>query len=201
MKQRPAADLSELPTFGLGPRSPTWWGTLAFMALEGTGFALAAGAYLYLAYLSPEWPLGVPPPNHWPGTIVTLLLLASVVPNHILNRYAEACAMVPVRIGLIVMSLLGIAPLVVRWFEFPALNIYWDTNAYGSMLWVLLGLHTTHLITDVGDTLVLTVLMFTRHGYSGRRFGDVGDNVFYWDFVVATWIPIYLLIYWMPRLD
>ncbi|MER9894855.1 cytochrome c oxidase subunit 3 [Mesorhizobium sp. M0119] len=201
MKQRPAADLSKLPTFGIGPRSPTWWGTLAFMALEGTGFALAAGTYLYLAYLSPKWPLGVPPPNHWPGTIVTLLLLASVVPNHILNRYTEACAMVPVRIGLIVMSLLGIAPLVVRWFEFPALNIYWDTNAYGSMLWVLLGLHTTHLITDVGDTLVLTVLMFTRHGHSGRRFGDVGDNVFYWDFVVATWIPIYLLIYWMPRLD
>ncbi|MER8730182.1 cytochrome c oxidase subunit 3 [Mesorhizobium sp. M1227] len=201
MKQHPVADLSKLPTFGIGPRSPTWWGTLAFMALEGTGFALAAGTYLYLAYLSPKWPLGVPPPNHWPGTIVTLLLLASVVPNHILNSYAEACAMVPVRIGLIVMSLLGIAPLVVRWFEFPALNIYWDTNAYGSMLWVLLGLHTTHLITDVGDTLVLTVLMFTRHGYSGRRFGDVGDNVFYWDFVVATWIPIYLLIYWMPRLD
>ena len=49
-------------------------------------------------------------------------------------------------------------------------------------------------------TIVLTVLMFTHHGYSGRRFGDVGDNVFYWDFVVLTWIPIYLLIYWVPRL-
>ncbi|RUW67411.1 cytochrome C oxidase subunit III, partial [Mesorhizobium sp. M2A.F.Ca.ET.067.02.1.1] len=24
--------------------------------------------------------------------------------------------------------------------------------------------------------------------------------VFYWDFVVLTWIPIYLLIYWLPRL-
>lgn len=201
MKQRPAVDLSELPTFGHGPRTPTWWGTLAFMALEGMGFAVAAGSYLYLAYLSPHWPLSAPTPNHWPGTIVTLLLLASLVPNHILKRYAEACAMLPVRIGLVVMSLLGIAPLIVRWFEFPALNIYWDTNAYGSMLWVLLGLHTAHLITDVGDTLVLTALMFTRHANSGRRFADVGDNVFYWDFVVVTWIPIYLLIYWMPRLD
>ncbi|TGS51620.1 cytochrome C oxidase subunit III, partial [Mesorhizobium sp. M1D.F.Ca.ET.183.01.1.1] len=45
MKQRPVADLSTLPSFGVGPRSPTWWGTLGFMALEGTGFALAAGAY------------------------------------------------------------------------------------------------------------------------------------------------------------
>ncbi|MER9410124.1 cytochrome C oxidase subunit III [Mesorhizobium sp. M0589] len=200
MSERPSLDLSDLPTFGHGPRSPTWWGTLGFMALEGMGFALAAGAYLYLATLWPNWRLSAPHPNHWPGTIVTILFIISVVPNHILHGYAKQCAIVPVRIGLVVMSLLGLAPLVVRWFEFPALNIYWDTNAYGSMLWVLLGLHTTHLITDVGDTIVLTVLMFTRHGYSGRRFGDVGDNVFYWDFVVLTWIPIYLLIYWMPRL-
>jgi heme/copper-type cytochrome/quinol oxidase subunit 3 len=47
---------------------------------------------------------------------------------------------------------------------------------------------------------VLTVLMFTGHGNSGRRFADVGDNAFYWDFVVLAWIPIYLLIYWLPRL-
>ncbi|MBP0582568.1 cytochrome c oxidase subunit 3 [Labrys sp. LIt4] len=201
MKQRPASDVSALPTFGHGSRSTTWWGTLGFMALEGTGFALAAGTYLYLALTWPEWPLGAAAPNHWPGTIVTMLLIVSMVPNHVLNGHAKQCAIVPVRIGLVVMSLLGIAPLVVRWFEFPALNIYWDTNAYGSMLWVLLGLHTTHLITDVGDTIVLTVLMFTRHGHSGRRFGDVGDNVFYWDFVVLTWIPIYLLIYWLPRLE
>ncbi|RVD17718.1 MULTISPECIES: cytochrome c oxidase subunit 3 [unclassified Mesorhizobium] len=200
MKHRIAADLSGLPTFGHGPHSPTWWGTLGFMALEGTGFALAAGAYLYLALSWPAWRVSAPQPNHWPGTIVTILFVASLVPNHVLHRHAKQCSMVPVRIGLVVMSLLGIAPLVVRWFEFPALNIYWDTNAYGSMLWVLLGLHTTHLITDVGDTIVLTVLMFTRHGYSGRRFGDVGDNVFYWDFVVLTWIPIYVLIYWAPRL-
>ncbi|MER9604376.1 cytochrome c oxidase subunit 3 [Mesorhizobium sp. M0243] len=200
MKHRVAADLSGLPTFGHGPHSPIWWGTLGFMALEGTGFALAAGAYLYLALSWPAWRLSAPQPNHWPGTIVMILFVVSLVPNHVLHRHAKQCSMIPVRIGLVVMSLLGIAPLVVRWFEFPALNIYWDTNAYGSMLWVLLGLHTTHLITDVGDTIVLTVLMFTRHGYSGRRFGDVGDNVFYWDFVVLTWIPIYVLIYWAPRL-
>jgi cytochrome c oxidase subunit 3 len=198
--QRPIADVSALPTFAFGPRSPTWWASLAFMALEGMGFALAAASYLYLAYLAPEWPLSAPPPNHWPGTIVLLLLLASLVPNHILSGQAKRCAMRPVRLWLPVMCVLGAAPLVVRVFEFPALKILWDANAYGSITWVLLGLHTTHLITDLGDTLVLTLLMFTRHGHSGRRFSDVVDNAFYWDFVVATWIPIYLLLYWFPRL-
>lgn len=200
MKQHPNLDLANLPTFASGPRSVTWWGTLGFMALEGTGFALAVGAYLFLATSAPSWPQDAPLPNHWPGTIVTVLLVASAIPNHMLKKYAHDQSLWQVRIGMVVMSVLGLAPLVVRWFEFPALNIYWDTNAYGSMLWVLLGLHTAHLLTDVGDTLVLTALMFTRHGRSPRRFGDVEDNVLYWDFVILSWLPIYGLIYWMPRL-
>jgi hypothetical protein len=28
----------------------------------------------------------------------------------------------------------------------------------------------------------------------------VGDNAFYWDFVVLSWLPIYFLIYWLPRI-
>lgn len=193
-------DLSGLPTFGHGMRSTTWWGTLGFVALEGTGFALAAGTYLYLLLLAPSWPLSAPPPDHWPGTIITLLLLASAIPNHIVNNHAKKCSIAPVRLWLLVMWGFGIAPLVVRWFEFGALNVLWDSNAYGSMLWVLLGLHTAHLITDVGDTVVLTVLMFTRHGHHGRRFADVGDNAFYWNFVVLSWLPIYFLVYWVPRI-
>lgn len=200
MKQRIVADLSGLPMHGRGSQSATWWGTLAFMLLEGMGFALAVAIYLYLFGLAPEWPLRSPQPDLGPGTVVTLLLLASVVPNVILGRWAHAENLTRVRIGLIAMSLLGIAPLIVRVYEFGALNVSWDTNAYGSVLWLMLGLHTTHLVTDIADTLVLTVLMFTRHGPNGRRFGDVEDNALYWNFVVLTWLPLYLCIYWVPRL-
>ena len=69
----------------------------------------------------------------------------------------------------------------------------WDTNAYGSVTWLILGLHTTHVLTDLVDTLVLAVLMFTRHADNPRRFGDVEDNVMYWNFVVLTWLPLYAL--------
>jgi heme/copper-type cytochrome/quinol oxidase subunit 3 len=41
--------------------------------------------------------------------------------------------------------------------------------------------------------------MFTRHGH-GKRFADVEDNAFYWNFVVAAWVFLYALIYWLPRL-
>ena len=200
MKEQQAQDLSSLPTNGFGSRSLTWWGTLAFMSLEGMGFALAVASYLYLMVLAPKWPLNSPPPDLGPGTGVTILLIASEPLNRLLDRWAKNEDIAKVRLGLIGMCVFGIVPLIVRAFEFPSLNVRWDSDAYGSVVWFLLGLHTTHLLTDVADTIVLTALMFTRHGYNGRRFSDVSDNAFYWDFVILSWLPIYFLIYWVPRL-
>ena len=200
MKERIVLDLSRLPLHGLGSMSVTWWGTIGFMLIEGTGFALVIAVYLYLMSLAPLWPLDAKPPDLLPGTLMTVLLVASVVPNMMLSRWAERQDLRKVRIGMVVMSVLGIVPLVIRAFEFPALNVNWDTNAYGSVVWILLGLHTTHILTDVIDTLVLTALMFTRHGDNLRRYGDVEDNAMYWNFVVATWLPIYGCIYWLARI-
>ena len=41
--------------------------------------------------------------------------------------------------------------------------------------------------------------MFTRHARD-RRFVDVSENAFYWYFVVLVWLPLYAVIYWVPRL-
>lgn len=200
MKQRAVLDLSRLPLHGLGAASVTWWGTLNFMLIEGTGFALVIAVYLYLMSLAPSWPLNARPPDLLPGTLVTIVLLISLVPNILVSRWADRQDLRKVRIGMIVMSVLGIVPLIIRVFEFPALHIKWDANAYGSIVWMLLGLHTTHILTDLVDTLVLAALMFTRHGDNPRRFGDVQDNAMYWNFVVGTWLPLYGCIYWLARL-
>jgi heme/copper-type cytochrome/quinol oxidase subunit 3 len=199
MKHRTIADLSDLPTYGFGAQSPMWWGTLAFVSLEATGFALAIGSYFYLAFIANGWPIAAPAPDLGPGTLVLGVLVLSVIPNHLTDRWAKNQELTKTRIGLVMMSLFGLLPLIVRIWEFPALHLSWDENAYGSILWLLLGLHTFHLLTDLGDTLVLTVLMFTRHGKSGRRFSDVSDNAFYWDFVIASWVVLYLVIYIFPR--
>ncbi len=200
MKEKVVLDLSHLPLHATGTASLTFWGTSAFMLIEGSGFALAVAVYLYLMANAPSWPLNAPPPDLLPGTILTVLLLASLVPNLLVTRWAGRRDLRKVRIGLVIMSIFGIVPLVPRIFEFPALNIRWDDNAYGSILWVMLGLHTTHILTDLADTLVLTCLMFSRHGDNLRRYGDVEDNALYWNFVAATWLPLYGCIYWIPRL-
>jgi cytochrome c oxidase subunit III len=66
-------------------------------------------------------------------------------------------------------------------------------------VWLLLGLHTVHIATDVLDTGVLTVLIFTGP-IEEKRFVDVSENAFYWYFVVLAWIPVYAVIYLAPRL-
>ena len=125
-------------------------------------------------------------------------MLASLWPNCTVERNVRAEDLPRVRRDLVILSAVGIALLVLRIFEFAALDISWDRNAYGSLLWLLIGLHTAHLLTDVGDTLVLTALMFTRHAH-GRRFCDVEDNALYWYFVVGGWVFLYVLLYWVPR--
>jgi cytochrome c oxidase subunit I+III len=92
----------------------------------------------------------------------------------------------------------GAALVVIRLLEFPALNARWDDNAYGSMVWALMVLHTMHLITDAADTAVLTALIWSAP-VSKRRFIDVSENGLYWYFIVTWWIPIYLTVYMAPR--
>jgi cytochrome c oxidase subunit III len=199
VRHRPVQDVSALPDYGFGSRMTMAWGTAAFMTLEGMGFALACGTYLYLVWLNPEWPLADLPPGLLWSTLLTVLLLVSAWPNHLAEAAAREENLPRLRQLLVVMSLVGLAALVIRAFEFTTLYVKWDQNAYGSIVWVLLGLHTAHILTDVVDTWVVTGLMFTRHAH-GKRFSDVEDNAFYWDFVVLSWLPIYGLIYWVPRL-
>jgi len=191
-------DVGELPTVVFGHRSLMWWGTLGMMAIEATVFGLAIMAYFYLRSHQDTWPISSLPPDLLWGTLNTGVMLASFVPAHLAKKAAEHLDLRGVRVWLVVSVLFGVAFAVIRGFEFAALNTRWDSNAYGSVVWLLLGLHTTHIVTDLIDTLVLTVLFFTGP-LDGKRYVDVSENSFYWYFVVATWIPMYLVIYWGAR--
>jgi cytochrome c oxidase subunit III len=193
-----AIDVSQLPSFAFSHRSPMWWGTLGMMAIEGTVFALAVATYFYLRSHSDTWPMTAPPPDLLWGTLNTVIMLVSAIPNHLAKKAGERYDVPGVRLWIIVGLLFGAAFIGVRVMEFAALNVRWDSNAYGSIVWTLLGLHTVHMVTDWLDTLVLGVLFFTGP-LEGKRFVDVSENSMYWYFVVWTWIPIYLVIYWGAR--
>lgn len=198
MRPYAAIDVSGLPDHAFGHRSILWWGTLGFIATEGMAFAVSIAAYLYLRTRIPEWPPGVPPPDLAVGIANMAILILSAIPNYLTKRAAEKEDLRQVRIWILITLGFALAFLALRWFEFASLNVRWDLNAYGSIQWTLLGLHTVHLLTDLGDTAVLAVLMFTGP-VTGKRFVDVSENSFYWYFVIASWVPIYALIFWGPR--
>jgi heme/copper-type cytochrome/quinol oxidase subunit 3 len=196
--ERMTLDVRELPTYAYASRSLTWWSTMGLMLIEGTAFAIAVMTYFYLRGLSHEWPIGSVPPNLRWGTINTLVLLLSLWPNQRAKRAAEKHDRHGTRLWLAVCVMSSVVFLVIRGFEFSALNVSWYTNAYGSVVWLLLSLHTTHLITDTVDTSVLAVLLFTGP-FESKRYVDVSENAAYWYFVVLSWLPIYGTIYWAPR--
>jgi heme/copper-type cytochrome/quinol oxidase subunit 3 len=198
--QQSVVDVRHLPTYVFGTGSLVWWATIGVIAIEGTVFALAVVAYFYIwTRVDTVPPSAVAPDLTW-GTASVLLMVASALPNRWVGKVAEKHDLAGVRTGVIVMLLIAVALLVLRIFEFRALNVRWDSNAYGSAVWMLLGLHTTHLLTDAWDTAVLAAVLFSPRRMEGKRFLDVSENAFYWNFVVWSWMPIYAVIYWAPRL-
>lgn len=192
-------DVSTLAPGAFGHRSVVWWGTAGIIVIEATAFAMTIAAYFYLRTRVPYWPPNVPPPDHLWGAVNTIILLVSMIPNELARRAADRVDLGKVRLWMVVALALGLAFNIVRIFEFADLNVRWDTNAYGSVVWLLLGLHTTHIVTDFADTIVLAVLMFVGP-IEEKRFVDVSENAGYWYFVVLSWLPIYGVIYWAPRL-
>jgi heme/copper-type cytochrome/quinol oxidase subunit 3 len=197
---RVVGDLSHLPESAMGARNMVWWGNIGFMAIEGTAFVLAAGTYLYLMSQSPSWPPpGDRPPDLLWGAIFTCALLLSALPNLWVLRAARRKDAQAVRRSTLLMSIIGAALLIPRGFELAHLNVPWYQDAYGSVVWMLMILHTSHILTDWGDTCVQAVWLYT-HEVGDDQFADVEDNSNYWTFVVLSWLPIASLLYLAPRL-
>lgn len=196
--RRRVLDVGAVPEYAFGHQGLIWWGTVGYMVIEGSMLAMVLIVYFYLRLRVDQWPPSLPDPNPMLGTINLVLMLVSVIPAHLAKVAAERCDVGPVRLWLVVLTLFGVGATILRGFEFASLNCRWDSNAYGSIVWVLMGLHTIHVATDVVDGGVLAVLMM-RHPPTKKRFVDVSENSLYWYFIVAWWIPVYLTIYFAPR--
>jgi heme/copper-type cytochrome/quinol oxidase subunit 3 len=194
-----AIDVSRLPSYAFGHRSIMWWGGASLMLMEGSMFALLIVSYIYLKGRSPDWPPGHFAPVLLWGTLNTGVLLASTIPNHFAKAAAERLDLRRLQLWMCVALVFGVAFVAIRVMEFRYLNVWWDSNAYGSVVWTLLGFHTLHLVTDVIDSAVLTTFLFVGP-MEESHFTDASENSLYWYFVVISWIPVYAVIYLAPRL-
>ena len=196
---RAEANVAGLPTVTFGPRSLMWWGTLGFMVIEGWTLALLVVSYLYLRQNYETWPpLRTPHPSLLIPTINLVLMFVSLVPMYLAAAAAKKLDEPGVKRWLVISSIVATPIAVLRWWELWAINVRWDTNAYGSAAWVIVGFHTSLLLLDVIDTWGLTLFYFLKQ-LPLKAFSDTTDNTFYWYFTIGIWIPIYFIVYVGPR--
>jgi len=172
---------------------------MGLILIEVTILGIGMVSYFYLRTLAPVWP---PSPTALPDlllpTVNTLLLLVSVVPMYWVDRAARRKERRGVQIGLVLCVVLGLGFGVLRGFEFRAMHTQWDSHAYGSVVWTLLGLHTFDLVTEVVETILLMVVALTGP-MTDHVFLDISDSAPFWYFVAAIWVPIYAVLYVVPR--
>jgi cytochrome c oxidase subunit 3 len=197
--RRAGIDVSGLPTDVYGHRSTIWWGTVAFMLIEGTTLAICAATYLYLrrnfSALPPE---RVAVPGLTLATAEAALMLVSFIPNHLLSGAAHRKDFGAVSRLLAVMLAFNLAFVVLRWFELGELHVRWDTNAYGSSAWLVLIVHGTLLAAEVGELFVFALIGWTGR-WEEKHFPDASDLSLYWYFMVLSWLPLYAMVFLLPR--
>ena len=196
MKRRPALDVAVLDDHSFSHHEPLWWGNLLMILIEGTVFALLVVAYYYIRRNFDTWP---PPrtllPDLGVSSVNLVVQLVSVAPMWYAAKLAFAHAE-PERIGrwLMIVVAFGLLAIVLRGFEFRALHTRYDSNAYGSITWMILTIHLAHLIAGTLETLLLGLLMFRgpveRKHYLGTTVGAV-----YWYFLIGSWVALWLIVF------
>ncbi len=163
-------------------------------------FGLLIGSYFYLRLGTPGWPPGgTPLPGLLAATANVVVLLASLGPMVWAHRCALRRGRLATLAALVLSIVVGVVVLALRTREFVALGCRWDTHAYGSITWTILGMHTGHVIAATVENVLLVALL-VNGPVEAKHYVDLETNALYWYFVVAAWLPLYLLVFLGPRI-
>ncbi len=199
-RPRVVMDVSGLPDICFGPRDIMWWGTMGFVLIEGFTMVLCWAVLIYLHQNFATWPpedtlrpsLGLP-------TVMAAAIVLSIPLVHWLDRAAKRFDLRSVRIGLVAAALVSSAFVGMRLGELASsVNVKWNSNAYGSAVWLVLGSHGTLLLVEASEVIGMAA-MFWLAPIERKHFSDVSDAMFYWYFMVAAGLVSYVLVFLLPR--
>src|SRR5215204_833643 len=207
MSTRAVIDISELPHHEFDTYDPVWWGNNLLLAIETSMFAVLIATYFYLRQNFTLWPPPVaqltatlrPLPELGYGTANTILLLLGCIPMVFSDLAARRGNREGAKVGLVICAIVGFASLVLRSFEYAAVYFRWDSNAYGSVVWFMLGMHMLHLLVLTTESVLVAIWIFTRE-FDMKHRVDIVTVAVYWYWVTAIWIVLYAIIYFTPRL-
>lgn len=198
--REPVGEVLPQPDHGFSHHAPFWWGNRFMIFVEGAAFAVLAASYFYIRWNFDSWPPPrTPLPDLGIASIDLLVLVVSAAPLWYVARLAARQAR-PAVLGswLALGVLFGIAAIVLRVYEFPALHTRWNSNAYGSITWTILGVHFAHLLAGTLETLLIALVMFVGP-IEVKHYADATAVAAYWYFVVISWVALYAIVFIAPR--
>jgi len=197
--ERPAIDVGALPTTAPGSRAPIWWGVVGMITIESTIFAMLAVTYFYLRGGASVWPPADVKPDLYLRGVELGVLLLSAIPMIAVELAVKRRSLAGMRLWLGIATLLGLIFVGLRFYLFHAMTFRWNSHAYGSIVWAILGMHATHAVAASVENLVFMVLLFVGP-IEEKHLLDLRLNALYWYFVVLAWVPLFAIIYLDPAL-
>jgi heme/copper-type cytochrome/quinol oxidase subunit 3 len=200
VKRRPALDAATPPDQGLSWHAPIWWGNKLIIVIESAGFAVLIATYFYIRHNFDSWP---PARTQLPDlpipTLNVAILVVSILPMWYVEKLARGHDKAKVIGGLLLVCVVfGIVAAVLRILEFESVHTRWNANAYGAIVWSILGVHFAHIIAATFETLSIGVSIFAGP-VEEKSYADVTANAVYWYFVALSWVVFYALVFLVPR--
>lgn len=205
--QRTTLDVSGLPKHGFDTEAQLWWGNLWLLCIETLMFGLMVASYFYFRQNFITWPpphsdsppyLLEPVPRLTVPTINLVVLVVSLLPMVWADVAARRLDRRATKMALLLVMLFGLATIVLRFYEFRSLVWSWDSNAYGSAAWAILGLHLLHLVVGTMEDVFLATWVWRRPLDENHAL-DITVTAVYWYWIVGVWVLLYAVVYVSPR--
>jgi len=169
-----------------------WWGMLVVIATEGMIFLVLLAANFFLRATAKQWPpAGVELPELFQTSIFTAVLLGSSLPIFVVDAAIERGRMRAVQVGLALSWLMGAAFLVHTVLDFDALHYGWRDHAYGSIYYVIIGLHALHVLVGLLFSVIVQVKVALGRIDRDRHMTLTVFSL-YWHFVDVVWIFVFM---------
>jgi heme/copper-type cytochrome/quinol oxidase subunit 3 len=202
---RRVLDVSGLPDSAIDSYAPVWWGNALLIFIESTTVVLLLAIYFYIRRNFTEWPptqpLWVPPlfnpvPDLPLPTVELILAVLSCFLMYRTDMAARRQEAGRVKVGIWIMVAIAAAITAMRFFEMSPdrLKFRWDENAYGSIVWVILGTHLTYLLGALAEFFIMAMWV-TKHSFDPKHGLDITLMGGYWYWAVTTWVACYATVY------
>jgi cytochrome c oxidase subunit III len=172
-------------------RSTPWWGMVCLIMTEATIFAGLIASYFFLRAASKQWPPpGVEEPKLTLSIIMSFVLWGSSIPMLFAERGIKHGNQARLRVGLLAAWIMGAAFLGYSMKDFSELKFSWQQNAYGSIYYSTVGLHTLHVFVGLVMSTVVQIKAWLGK-FSEDRHVTVQVYAMYWHFVDAVWLFVF----------